>query len=68
MSVLKCPKCLILDLGYFVCFIIKILHGEKRAGIVGAVGKIFTFQPQGPQFDPGSAEIESLCDLVFRLS
>ena len=27
------------------------------AGMVGAVGKIFAFRPQGPQFDPGSAEI-----------
>ena len=27
------------------------------AGMVGAVGKISAFQPQGPQFYPGSAEI-----------
>ena len=28
-----------------------------RAGMVGAVGKISAFRPQGPQFDPGAAEI-----------
>ena len=28
-----------------------------RAGMVGAVGKISAFRPQGPQFDPGSTEI-----------
>ena len=27
------------------------------AVVVGAVGKISAFRPQGPQFDPGSAEI-----------
>ena len=26
-------------------------------GMVGAVGKISAFRPQGPQFDPGSAKI-----------
>ena len=31
--------------------------GVYRAGMVGAVGKISAFRPQGPQFDPGSAEI-----------
>ena len=25
---------------------------NKRAGAVGAVGKISAFQPQGPQFEP----------------
>ena len=33
-------------------------HISCRAGIVGAVGKISAFQPQGPQFDLGSAEIQ----------
>ena len=27
------------------------------AGMVGTVGKIFAFRPQGPKFDPGSAKI-----------
>ena len=27
------------------------------AEMVGAVGKISAFRPQGPQFNPGSAEI-----------
>ena len=26
------------------------------AGVVGTVGKISAFQPQGPQFDPSSEE------------
>ena len=29
----------------------------RGTGMVGAVGKISVFRPQGPQFDPGSAEI-----------
>ena len=29
----------------------------EQAVMVGAVSKISAFQPQGPQFDPGSAEI-----------
>ena len=38
------------------------------AGVVNAVGKISAFQPQGPQFNPGSAEIWIFVDLLFRLS
>ena len=29
----------------------------ESAGMVSAVGKISAFQPQGPRFDPGFAEI-----------
>ena len=34
-----------------------VLYYYYWAGMVGAVGKISAFRPQGPQFDPGSAEI-----------
>ena len=30
---------------------------KSWADMVGAVGKISAFQPEGPQFDPGAAEI-----------
>ena len=33
-------------------------------GVVGAVGKISAFQPQGPQFAPPT----DLCDFLSRLS
>ena len=33
--------------------------------MVGPVGKISVFRPQGPQFYPGFAEIWILCDLFF---
>ena len=36
---------------------IHLVYISIRAGMVGAVGKVFAFRPQGPQFDPGSAEI-----------
>ena len=39
------------------------------AGVVGAVGKISAFRPQGSQFDPGPAEIwTDLGDFLSRLS
>ena len=39
------------------------------AGVVGAVGKISAFQPQGPRFDPPALpRFEYLCSLLFHLS
>ena len=47
---------LVVTKGNWVSFIkLKLIH---RAGMVGAVGKISAFRPQGPQFDPGSAKIQ----------
>ena len=34
-----------------------MIETSTRAGVVGPVGKISAFRTQGPQFDPGSAEI-----------
>ena len=55
-----CPKADIKRLGqfWFLCFVLScrtyistILLGSERAGVVGAIDKIFAFRPQGPRLD-----------------
>ena len=45
--------------------IFSTIYFEKGAGVVGAVGKISTFRPQGPRFDPNLFRDLNICATFF---
>ena len=60
MTLVKPKKSFALSLPWYfigVYTINRLLHTRTWAGMVGAVSKISAFRPQGPQFDPGRAEV-----------
>ena len=40
-------------------------YGKNRAGVVGAIGKISVFRPQGPRFDPRLCQDSNICATFF---
>ena len=37
----------------------------RKADVVGAVGKVSAFRPQGPQFDPRLCQDSKICAIFF---
>ena len=57
------------DVSVRVIILVQKLSPGSSTSVVGAVGKISAFQPQGPRFEfPALQRFKYLCDLLFCLS